>query len=101
VPMEIRALARVRHRAEDEVAVLEGRLDAGDPRRPVGTYGGNGLVSVRVEQRPHALRELRLRLLDLAPCRHAPMIAPSCGGTADGGRQSHLQSLPSGSQWLA
>jgi hypothetical protein len=33
-------------------------------------------VSVRVEQRPHAPRELRLRLLDLLPRRHTPMIAP-------------------------
>src|SRR5262245_40672221 len=56
IPTEIGALARVRHRAEDQVAVLEGRLDAGDPRRPVRSYGRDRLVPVSVEQPPHTLR---------------------------------------------
>ena len=32
IPAQIRPLARVRHRAEGELAVLESRLDPGDPR---------------------------------------------------------------------
>jgi hypothetical protein len=32
-------------------------------------------VSVSVEQRPHALRELRLCPFDILPRRHVPMIA--------------------------
>jgi DNA-binding MarR family transcriptional regulator len=75
IPAEVRALARARHRSEDQFAVLEGRLDPGDPRCPTGSHGGDRLVPVGVEQRPHALRELRLCLLDIPPCRHAPMIA--------------------------
>jgi hypothetical protein len=75
IPAQIRALARVRHRAKDQFAVLEGRLDPGDPRRPVGSHGGKCLVPVRVEQRPHAPRELRLCPFDIPPCRHASMIA--------------------------
>ena len=67
IATEVRALARVRHRAEHELSVLEGRFDPGDPRRPVGAQGGNRLVPVSVEERAHALCELRLRLLDLLP----------------------------------
>jgi len=81
IPAEIRALARVRHRAEHQLAILEGRLDPGDPRRSVSSQGGNRLVPVSVEQRPHSLRELRLRLFDVLPCRHPPMIAPACRPT--------------------
>jgi hypothetical protein len=33
-------------------------------------------VPVSVEQRPHALRELRHCRFDVPPCRHWPMIAP-------------------------
>jgi hypothetical protein len=76
IPAQIRALARVRHRAKNQFAVLEDRLDPGDSRRPVGSQGGNGLVPVSVEQRPHALRELRLCPFDILPRRHTPMIAP-------------------------
>src|SRR5712691_1258823 len=75
ISTQIRTLARVRHRAEGELAVLEGHLDPGDPRRPVGSQGGNRLVSVSVEEPPHALRELRLRALDVLPRRHAPNIS--------------------------
>jgi hypothetical protein len=35
---------------------------------------------VGVEQRPHAPRELRRRLFDVLPSRHAPMIAPMTDG---------------------
>jgi len=75
IPAQIRTLARVRHRAEGELAFLEGHLDPGDPRRPAGSQGGNRLVSVPVEEPPHALRELRLRALDVIPRRHAPNIS--------------------------
>ncbi len=50
VPAQVRALARVRHRANDQFAVLEDRLDPGDSRRSVGSQGGHCLVSVSVEQ---------------------------------------------------
>ena len=70
IAAQVRALAGVGHRAEDQFAVLDDRLDPGDPRRPVGPYGGNRLVPVRVEQRPHALGELRLCLLEIPPRRH-------------------------------
>jgi hypothetical protein len=76
IATEIGALARVLHRAKDHFAVLERRLDPGDPRRPVGSQGRDRLVSVSVEQRTHALRELRLRTLDVMPRCHAPIIAP-------------------------
>jgi hypothetical protein len=33
-------------------------------------------VSVSLEPRPHALRELRLYLFDILPCRHTPIFAP-------------------------
>src|SRR5258708_13902721 len=69
---------RVRHRAEGELAVLEGHLDPGDPRRPVGSQGGNRLVSVPVEEPPHALSELRFPALDVLPRRHAPNISQAC-----------------------
>src|SRR6266581_9228621 len=75
IPAQVRALARVRHRAEGELAVLEGRLDPGDPRRPVGSQGGNRLVPAPVEEPPHALRELRFRALDVLPRRHTPNIS--------------------------
>src|ERR1700677_234274 len=65
IPAQVRALARVRHRAEGELAVLEGYLDPGDPRRPVGSQGGHRLVSAGVEESPHAPRALRLRALDV------------------------------------
>ena len=67
VTMEVRALARVRHRAKHELSVLECRFDPGDPRRAVGAQGGNRLVPVSVEERAHALCELRLGLLDVLP----------------------------------
>src|SRR6185437_9490002 len=50
--------------------------DPGDARRPVGPQGSDRLMPVRVEQRPHPPRELRLGLLDIPPRRHPPMIAP-------------------------
>ena len=62
--------------AKNQLAILEDRLDPGDPRRPVGSRGGNCLVSVSVEQPPYALSELRLCLFDVLPCRHTPMFAP-------------------------
>ena len=79
IAAEIRALARVRHRAKNQFAVLEDRLDPGNSRRPVGSHGGQCLVPVRVEQRPHALGELRLCLVDIPPRRHPPMMAPPAG----------------------
>ena len=69
IPAQIRALARVRHRTENQFAVLEDRVDLGDPRRPVGSQGGKCLVPVSIEQRPHAPRELRLCLLTVTPPR--------------------------------
>src|SRR5262249_55702197 len=66
----------------------EGRLDAGDPRRPVGSYGRDRLVPVSVEQPPHTLRELRLRLFDVPPCRHG-------ANGRIGHRQSPLGGQPS------
>jgi hypothetical protein len=80
IPAQIRTLARVRHRAEGELAVLEGHFDPGDPRRPVGPQRGNRLVPVPVEQPPHPLRELWLRPLDLLPRRHAPNISQASSG---------------------
>ena len=47
IPAQVRALARIRHRAEGELAVLEGHLDPGDPRRPVGSHGGDSLCLCR------------------------------------------------------
>jgi hypothetical protein len=76
IATEIRSLARVRHRAKNQFAILEDRLDPGDPRRPVGSQGRNCLVSVSIKQRPHAPRELRLCLFDVLPCRHTAMFAP-------------------------
>src|SRR6185312_11056078 len=70
IAAQVRALAGVGHRAEDQFAVLEDRLDPGDPRRPVDPYGGNRLVPVSVEQRPHALGELRLCRLEIPPRCH-------------------------------
>jgi hypothetical protein len=84
IAAQIRALARVRHRPEGELAVLEGRLDPGDPRRPVGSQGGNRLVPVPVEKLPHAPRELRFRALDVPPRRHAPNIAQATEGELAG-----------------
>jgi len=81
IPAEIRALARVRHRAKNQFAVLEDRLNPGNSRRPVGSQGGKCLVPVSVEQCPDALRELWLCLFDILPRRHAPMIAPLIGRT--------------------
>ncbi len=101
IPAQIRALARVRHRAEGELAVLEGRLDPGDPRRPVGSHGGNRLVSVPVEEAPHALRELRFRALDVLPRRHAPNIAQATEGELAGMSTTHIRersARPSASQ---
>lgn len=49
IAAEIRALARVRHGAEYQLAVLEDCLDAGDSRRSVGPQGGKRLVSMSVE----------------------------------------------------
>ena len=65
IPAQIRALARVRHRTKGKLAVLEGHLDPGDPRRPVGSQGGDRLVPVPVEELPHASCELRFRALDV------------------------------------
>ncbi len=100
IPAEIRALARVRHRAEDQLAVLEDRLDPGDPRRPVGSQGGKRLVPVSVEQRPHALRELRLGPFDVPPRRHAPMIAPMTATAATATPRRPLR-LPRGGRYRA
>ena len=80
IPAQIRSLSRARHRAEGELAVLERRLDPGDPRRPVGPHGRDRLVPVQVEESPHALRELRCRALDVPPRRHALTIAQAAGG---------------------
>jgi hypothetical protein len=80
IATEIRALTRVRHRAEDQFTVLEGRLDPGNSRRPVGSQGSKCLVSASVEERPNALSELRLCLFEILPRRHTPMIAPETGG---------------------
>jgi hypothetical protein len=55
-----------------------GRLGDLDPRRSVGAQGGDGLVQVRVEQRFHALRELRLGPFDILPRHHTPMITSIC-----------------------
>ena len=84
IPAQIRTLARVRHRAEGELSVLEGHLDPGDPRRPVGSHGGNRLVPVPVEEPAYALRELRFRALDVLPRRHAPNIAQATEGKVAG-----------------
>jgi hypothetical protein len=46
-------------------------------------------VPVSVEQRPHALRELRLCLFDILPRRHTLMIAPVTGGMGKLYRQLH------------
>src|SRR6202022_3913076 len=94
IPAQIRALARVRHRAEGELAVLAGPLDPGDPRRPVGPHGGNRLVPVPVEEPPHALRELRFRALDVLPRRHAPNISPATEGELAGMRKTLRRNCP-------
>ena len=75
ISTQIRALARVRHRAEGKLAVLEGHLDPGDPRRPVGSQGGHRLVPVRVEEPLNALRKLRPCALDVLPRGHSPNMA--------------------------
>jgi hypothetical protein len=77
IAAQVGARARVRHRAEDQLAVLEDGLDPGDPGRPVGAYGGNCLVSMCVEQPTYAGGELRRCLFDVLPCRHVTMIAPT------------------------
>jgi hypothetical protein len=74
IPAQIRALARIQHRAENQLAVLEDRLDPGDPRRPVGSQGGDCLMPVSVELGPHPLRERRLCPFNIPPRRHTPMI---------------------------
>jgi hypothetical protein len=57
-----------------ELAVLEGHLDPeirGDP----SAHKVAIVLSVPVEEPPHALRELRFRALDVLPRRHAPNIS--------------------------
>src|SRR6185312_16724541 len=71
IPAQVRTLARVRHRAEDQVAVLEDRLDPGDARRTVSPHGRNRLVPVRVEEPAHPSGELRLGPFDVPPRGHA------------------------------
>src|SRR4051794_41480679 len=48
-----------------------------------------------VEQRPHALRELRCRLFDTLPGRHVPILhrSPRVGQAPDV-RERHVSSLP-------
>lgn len=94
IPAQIRTLARVRHRAEGELSVLEGHLDPGDPRRPVGSHGGNRLVPVPVEEPAYALRELRFRALDVLPRRHAPNIAQATEGKVAGMSKTLRRNYP-------
>ena len=97
IPAQIRALARVRHRAKGKLAVLEGHLDPGDPRRPVGSQGGDRLVPVPVEELPHASCELRFRALDVPPRRHGTQYLTGERGRAHRDEQdcqAHLSGAP-------
>ncbi len=58
--------------AKHQFTAFKDRLDPGDPLRPVGAQGGDCLVPVSDEQRPHGLRELRRRPFEVPPWRHTP-----------------------------
>ena len=75
VAVQVRRLARTRHRPERQLAVGELGLDPADPRRPVRPQGGDRLVLARVEDASHLRRELRFGLLDLAPGHHGRSMA--------------------------
>src|SRR5215469_14763019 len=76
IPLQIRTLARPRHRPEPELTVSELALDARDPRRAVGPQRRDRLMPARVEQAPHPRRELGLRLLHVLPRRHGHSMRP-------------------------
>src|SRR5665213_179399 len=50
VPAQIGTLASVGHRTEDQFTALKPGLDPRDPRRTIGSQGGDRLVSMGVEQ---------------------------------------------------
>ena len=75
IAVQIGALARLRHRAEGELAFGELHLDPGDARAAIGPQGGDRLVLLRVEQRPHPRGERGLGGFDLAPAGHVRTVA--------------------------
>ena len=70
VALQVVRLARVRHRAEEQLAVAEPDLGAADPRRAVGPQGREHVVPLGLEPRPHRAGEVRCLLRELVVRRH-------------------------------
>jgi hypothetical protein len=58
IAQQVEGLHAVPHRADQQLAVLDSALDAGDARRAVAADGGDRLVGVRVETLAHARRQV-------------------------------------------
>ena len=73
-----RALTRLPHRPDPQLAVAKLGLGAGDARRAVAAQGGDRLVLVGVEAAPPLAGEVRHGSLEVRPAGHASKI--TCGG---------------------
>ena len=80
IPAKVRELPRALHRSECQTIIVERAFDSRDSRRAIGPNGGDRLVSMSVEQRPHDTSHLRFDTFEFSPRRHGDeRIAASPG----------------------
>ena len=100
VATQVLTLARPRHRPDTELAIVEVRIGAAQPRRAVSTDGSQHSVGRRRQDRTDAVGKVWFDVLDIGEAGHQPSLVHR-GGLPAGhpariGTSPHVGTLASG-----